>query len=381
VKSFAKLTGTAPGIDAENVLTMRLSLPEARYGNPEALESFAQRVLERLRALPGVQAASFAPTLPFGPGADMDFAIEGRSQGPGSKGDEGGAQYRPVMPGYFEALKIGLVRGRLLADTDRHGSAPVVIINEAAARRYWPGQDPLGQRIIIGETIPQMADPQPREIIGVVRDVHEVGLDAEPPVILYLPLGQMPVGFSTVLVRLLPQGLLVRAPGDTAPLAAAVQREIWAVDSMQPVTDVRSMEEIVERSLGAQRFNTLLLGLMAGLALVLAAVGIYGVLSYLVNQRTRELGVRLALGATRGEVVMLVLRQGLSTVGMGVALGVAGAFGLTRLMEHLLYSVSALDPVAFIAAPVVLVGVALASTWLPARRASRVDPMVALRYE
>jgi putative ABC transport system permease protein len=381
VKSFATLSGVAPGLDPENVLTMKLSLPEARYGTPEALQSFAHRVLERVRSIPGVEAASFAPTLPFGAGADMDFAIVGRYQGLESKEGQGKAHYRPVMPGYFETLKIGLVRGRLLADTDQHGSAPVVIINESAARRYWPGEDPLGQRIIVGQSVPQFADMNPREIVGIVRDVHEIGLEEEPPAILYLPVGQMPVAFSTMLVRLLPQGMVVRAPGDTAPLAAAVQREIWAVDSMQPVTDIVSMEEIVARSLGSQRFNTLLLGLMAGLALVLAAVGIYGVLSYLVNQRTRELGVRLALGATRTEVVWLVLRQSLSTVGVGVALGMVGAIGLTWLLERLLYSVSALDPVAFLAAPVVLVGVALVSTWLPAWRAARVDPMVALRSE
>jgi predicted permease len=377
VKSFVALIDTAPGIDARNVLTMKLAPPETRYGKPEAFEAFIQGVLGRVRALPGVQAVGFAVTLPFQPGNRLDFTIHGGEQRGDAQG-VGEALFRPVTGGYFQALKIELASGRLLDDQDTHGSMPVAVINEATARRYWPGENPVGKYITIGTGIPQLADKVPREIIGVVRDVHELGLHAAPPAIVYIPLGQMSVPFIARTLRLEPLSLLLRGSGEHA---AAVQGEIRAVDAMLPVSDILPMEELGSRSLGTWRFTTTMMGLMAGLALVLAAVGIYGVLSYLVSQRTREIGVRLALGASRGQVVWLVLRQGLLTVGVGVALGVAGAFALARLIEQSLYAVSPLDPLAFFVASGVLVGVALAAMGLPAWQASRVDPMVALRYE
>jgi putative ABC transport system permease protein len=380
LKSFAVLRGVSPGFDPEGVLTMKISMPESRYGSIETFDDFVQRLLERERALPGIEAVGLSLVLPFESGPGVDFTIHGRSRDKGSVG-RGEGHYRPVTGGYFKALKLEAVRGRLLDDQDRHGTERVAVINEVMARRYWLGQDPIGHFVTLGASTALLADPKPREIIGVVSDVREQGLHEEPSAVIYLPMGQVPERVHARFMGVFSQNLLVRTKVDLGSLEGAVKREIWALDPQLPIIDVVSLEAFVERSLGPRRFNTLLMSLMAGMALVLAAMGIYGVLSYLVNLRKRELGVRMALGATRGQVVLLVLRQGLATVGAGMALGLVGAFWLTRLLSHMLVYVSSLDPLAFFLAAGLLFGVALVAIAVPAVRASRVDPMVSLRTE
>jgi predicted permease len=382
IRSFVGLRGIEPGFHTADVLTMKLSLPEAKYGDMPALGRFATDVVERVTQVPGVRAAALAVSLPMQGGPDLPFTIEGRYT-PGGNGEgAGGAQYRPVTRQFFDVLGIPLVRGRGFAGSDRAGAPLVAVINETAARKYWKDADPVGQRIWLGQPIaPELADPSPREIVGVVRDVREQGLDAAPPAIVYVPLAQMAPPIGRMIVRLLPATVVLSANVAPAGLTSAVERAIWSVDPDQPITNVLGMDEVVSRSLGSREFNMLLVGALAFVALVLAAVGIYGVLSYLVQQRTREIGVRVALGATSGRVLVLVLRQGLATVAAGVALGLAGAFGLTRLLQSLVYGVSVRDPLAFTLAPLALVAVALVSVWLPARRAVRVDPITALRVE
>jgi len=381
IRGFGALQVVRPGFDASDVHVLRLSLPEGRYGERAALERFHRQVEERVRALPGVTAVGFTPALPMELGPSMGFAIDGKFEGRLDGPGVGFGQYRPVSPGYFGALGLGLVKGRLLSDTDVAGAPHVVVINETAARKYWPGEDVIGKSLRVAYTVPSLQDTEPRVIVGVVRDVRENGLDRESPAVLYVASGQVAPVLNGMLVRMLPQNLLVRGAGGHAALVASVQREVWAVDARQPVTESLKLEDHVARTLGSERFNMVLLGLMAALALGLAAVGIYGVLSYLVSQRTREMGVRLALGATRAEVVRLVFLQGLGSVGAGVALGFVGALGLTRLVSGMVHGVSALDPWAFVIAPLVLLTVGLVATWLPALRASRVDPIIALKYD
>ncbi len=389
VESFAGLVGTEPGFATDHLLTMKLSFPLSRYHDAAALDRFARQLLPRGEGLPGVRGMALATSLPMEPGPDLPFIIEGRwkgGKGPtdadGNHEGEGGAQYRAITPGFFPALGIPVLAGRNLTAADAAGRELVAVVNQAFAKRYFPKESPLGRRIHVGlPEVPDLADPAPRTIVGVVRDVRELGLDEKPPALLYVPLGQMPQGIAAKLVELLPLAVVAKTAGAPGALAPAVERAIWEVDPEQPVADVETMDAIVARSLGLQRFEAVLLGFLALAALVLAAVGIYGVLSYLVTQRTREIGIRMALGATAGYVQRLVLSSGLLAVGVGVALGLGGALALTHLLGSLLVNVSARDPIAFLLAPALLAAVACVAGGLPARRASRMDPVRALRQD
>ncbi|HEY8020207.1 MAG TPA: ADOP family duplicated permease, partial [Thermoanaerobaculia bacterium] len=389
VKSFAGIVGTQPGFATDHLLSMKLSLPVGRYGDGPALGRFSRAVVMRGAGLPGVTHMALATSLPMEPGPDLPFIIEGRWKGgkgsanaDGEHEGEGGAQYRGVTADFFSTLGIPVVAGRSLRDADSEGHELVVVVNQALAKRYFPKQNAVGQRIHVGlPEVPDLADPTPRTIVGVVRDVRELGLDEKAPALLYVPLAQMPVALTRKLVELLPLSLVAKTAMAPAALTPAIEREVWGVDPEQPVADVRTLDVIVERSLGLQRFEVALLGFLAAAALLLAAVGIYGVLSYLVTQRTREIGIRMALGATTGYVQRLVLSSGLSAVGIGVAIGLGGALALSKLLASLLVNTSAHDPFAFGLAAATLAGVALVAGGVPARRASRMDPVRALRQE
>jgi putative ABC transport system permease protein len=364
IQSLLRLERVNPGFNPERVLTMELSLSQVRYPRAQRA-AFIQRLVERVRAVPGVSSVGASTHIPLAGGnSNWAVGIEGRPSSPGTPNN---ADYRAVTPEYFNALGIPLVKGRVFSDRDGPESPRVFVINETMARRFFPNEDPLGKRLRLGYS------DDTGEIVGIVGDVKHIGLDAKVREEVYSPYYQPPFWLDITLVA--------RATGDPMSLASAVRNEVRAVDKDQPVTSIRTMESVVAGSVAQHRFRTLLLGLFGAIALLLAAVGIYGVISYAVTQRTQEIGIRIALGAQPRDVLRLVVRQGMWPALAGLGAGLIGAFGLTRLMKDMLFVVRADDPVTFALVTVLLAAVALLACYIPARRATRVDPMEALRCE
>jgi predicted permease len=376
MRSFLRLRAVDPGFNPHNVLTLQVSVAgQPQYVGP-AREAFYRGLVERVEALPGVQSASAVNHIPLG--GDMwgtGIAIEGSSLLPAERG---GAVYRVCYTRYFRTMRIPLLKGRDFTDRDVLGAPGVVIINENLASRRWPNQDPIGKRLTLDDP---NHDPSWLTVIGVVKNVKQMEWTGEPDEELYLPFLQSkqwlenPHPWTSYLT------LVVRTAVDPLSLAGAVQSLVWSTDKNIAVSEIKSLEQVIAQSTWQERFNLGLMGAFASLALVLAAVGIYGVMSYAVAQRTHEIGIRMALGAQQADIVKLVVAQGMILVLAGIALGLVGAFALTRLLSSLLFGVGATDPITFAVIPILLGTVALLACLMPARRATQVDPLVALRYQ
>jgi predicted permease len=367
IESLAHLYRVDPGFQPSGLLTMKISLSATRYDNDQKRAALYDQVEQRVRSLPGVEGAAFTLTVPM---ADqwLGTTVEVTGRPEAKLNERPTALFENITPGYFRTLEIGLKRGREFTANDNDRAVPIVIINESLARVLWPqypnSQDPIGQHILVGN------DSQPKEIVGIASDAHLTGKDTDPVAALYLPCAQKP-----------PQSamLVVRTRGTPLSFANAVRSQVLGIDPDQPVSEISTMESVVDASEGQLRLMMRLLGTFACAATLLAVIGLYGVISYSVVQRTREIGIRRALGAPRNNILSLVARHALLLALTGVVLGVGGALALTRLMQDLLFQVSPADPATFVGISVLFVLVALSASYIPARRAAAVDPLVALR--
>jgi predicted permease len=370
IRSVAKLQGVDPGFDPKNVLVFNVALPQVKYPSDTSQALFAEQLLPRLNALPGVRAAGTTSVIPFGGSwSTASFSIEGLIVPPGQNGPWG--DLRVVTPRFFEALRIPLKKGRVFTDQDRLGAPQVVVIDEQFVKKYFPNTDPIGKRITFGARRGS-TDSTWITVVGVVGHAAHEGLDAEPRIQYYFPYSQF-AGRQMVVA--------IRTNGDPLAVLPAARDALHSVDRNLPAANVRTMTDLVDSSVGQRKLSMILLGVFSGIALLLASIGIYGVMSYSVAQRTRELGIRMALGAARPRVLALVVGQGMVLAGVGVAIGLVTAFALTRFLTNQLFGIGATDPATFTIVSTLLVGVALLATLLPAMRATRVDPVVALRDE
>ena len=377
IRTFLALRAVNPGFDSHNVLTMEMSLTGDRFQKTGGVAQLSRAGLDRLNAIPGVDASASTCCLPLEGGFGLPFRVVGRA--PAKDGQDPGAGWMNVSPGYFSVFKIPILRGRDFNEGDSTGAPGVVLINQAMAKQFWPKENPVGQQIIIGKGVGPEFDEPARQIIGVAGDIHDGGLNRDPQPMMIVPQAQVTDGMTALNARIGPVGWLVRTHGDPHQAIAVVTEQLRQASGGFPVARVRLMDEIVVRSTARDSFNMMLLSIFGAVALVLAAIGIYGLMAYSVQQRTQEMGIRMALGADRATIRKLVVWQGMKLAVLGVILGIGAAFGLTRLIASFLFGVKAWDPMVFITVPVILTAVALLAVWLPASRASKLDPMQALR--
>jgi putative ABC transport system permease protein len=375
IRSFQQLQRVNPGFDSDNVMTMALSVADAKFHSPVQLTAFYDQVLQRVRALPGVESAGLVDEVPLSPhGSHQPIAIEGRPAQ--AMADQPEVDVRLASAGYMRSMHIPISRGRDFNNSDVLGRPAVILISESMAREFWPGEDPIGKRL----TMTFFPDSI-REIVGVVGDVKLDGLDqTRPPATLYMPVGQVSAPAAAEW-QSFPMTLVIRTSNNLAGIVSAASNAVHEVDAEIPIRDVLTMNDVMANSISQQRFNMLLLGAFGVLALILAAMGIYSVLSYSVKRRVQEIGIRLALGARLADVLRMVVFEGMKPVLVGVILGIAGAFALGRILASLIYAVKPTDPLTFFSAAVLLALISLFACMIPAYRATRVDPISALRYE
>jgi putative ABC transport system permease protein len=365
IRSLLQLLDVNPGFDPRNVLTMRMNLPPSKYGTNAQMVSFYNEVLRQMKSLPGVSAAAISSALPPTPTRFAPILAEGEPIVPVAQ--RSGVNIQTISPDYAKVLRVALERGREFTAEDDQTTPTVAMVNQAFVRRYWPNDNPIGKQIWLGTII------KPVEVVGVFSDEKNNGLGEDPAPEMFLPFPNLPWSHLRLSLR--------SASGNPLALVPQVRQRLARIDSDQPITEVQTLEQILAQSRAQSKFTVVLFGIFSALALVLAIVGIYGVISYAVAQRTQELGIRMALGATQTDVLKLVVGRGLMLAGMGIAIGLIAPFTLTPLMTRLLYKVSPADPLTVVGSAILFLVAALLASYIPARRAMRVDPMVALRHE
>jgi len=380
IRTFLGLRSAQPGFDAKNVITMQTSMTGGKYNSTAKAENMLRQVVQHIEALPGVQSAAATAMLPIEGGIDLPFIIDGRPLGKGDHfhGDE---QWRFITSHYFSAFHIPLLRGRVFEDRDTGKSERVLVINQAFARKYWPNDDPIGKTMTVGKGIGADFEEPARQIVGIVGNVRETGFTGADQPVMYVPQGQITDGLTKLANSVVPLSWAVRTAMDPSSLSTAIQQQFLAVDGQLLASNVRTMEQVISDSSARQNFNTLLLTIFAGLALLLAAIGIYGLMSYTVEQRMQEFGIRMALGAATSDMLAMVVWQGMLLAGIGLTIGLGAAYELSKLLTKVLAGIKVNDPVAFTAVAVTLISVALLATVIPGLRATKVDPLNALRYE